>query len=108
MATNTFKRSANNAYRLYGLIKNRRIVAQMFTDAWKGSYRISLFTMLAIIFSLLYLVFPLDLIPDVIPVLGWIDDGMLLYLLSKRIVWEAGKYLRWREVRMGEREEERS
>lgn len=33
--------------------------------------------------GLIYLVSPLDLIPDWIPVLGWLDDGIVLLLLLK-------------------------
>ena len=35
------------------------------------------------ILGLIYLVSPLDLIPDWIPVLGWLDDGIVLLLLLK-------------------------
>jgi len=31
--------------------------------------------------SLLYLITPLDFIPDLIPVIGWIDDGVIATLL---------------------------
>ena len=35
------------------------------------------------ILGLIYLISPLDLIPDWIPVLGWLDDGIVLLLLLK-------------------------
>ena len=38
---------------------------------------------LVAILGLLYLVSPLDLISDLIPVLGWLDDGIVLLLLLK-------------------------
>jgi uncharacterized membrane protein YkvA (DUF1232 family) len=37
----------------------------------------------AALLAVLYVISPIDLIPDVIPVLGWMDDaGMLVLLLS--------------------------
>lgn len=36
---------------------------------------------LAIVLALLYVLSPIDLVPDVIPVLGWIDDGVIAWLL---------------------------
>ncbi len=38
-----------------------------------------------IILSILYIVSPIDLIPDFIPILGWIDDGVILSLLASEL-----------------------
>jgi uncharacterized membrane protein YkvA (DUF1232 family) len=35
------------------------------------------------VLALLYIVLPVDLVPDFIPVLGWIDDGVMTYILIK-------------------------
>ena len=31
--------------------------------------------------AILYVISPIDLVPDMIPVLGWLDDGIVAYLL---------------------------
>ncbi len=36
---------------------------------------------LATVLALLYVLSPIDLVPDMIPVLGWIDDGVIAWLL---------------------------
>ena len=36
---------------------------------------------IATVLAVVYVVSPIDLIPDVIPVLGWLDDGLIAYLL---------------------------
>lgn len=36
---------------------------------------------LATVLAALYVVSPIDFIPDAIPVLGWLDDGLIGYLL---------------------------
>jgi uncharacterized membrane protein YkvA (DUF1232 family) len=38
-----------------------------------------------ILASLAYLVSPVDLSPDVIPILGWVDDGVVATLLATEI-----------------------
>lgn len=38
-----------------------------------------------IVGSLLYLVSPLDFAPDFMPVLGWLDDGMVITLLASEL-----------------------
>ena len=38
---------------------------------------------LIMVFGLLYLVFPLDCIPDYIPIFGYFDDMTVLYLIAK-------------------------
>ena len=41
----------------------------------------SFLTILLIIIALLYIISPLDFLPDVLPIWGWLDDGFLLGIL---------------------------
>lgn len=54
----------------------------------------SLTTTLIVLFSIAYIAFPFDLVPDFIPFLGWVDDGLVLYLLLKRLSFETQRYSR--------------
>ncbi|YAI82171.1 MAG: YkvA family protein [cyanobacterium endosymbiont of Rhopalodia sterrenbergii] len=40
---------------------------------------------LIILGTLLYLFSPIDISPDLIPILGWIDDGLLIFLLVSEL-----------------------
>ena len=67
---------------------------QMIGDAFHGRYRMSWLTILIAIVCIAYIVFPFDLIPDYIPVVGWIDDAVVFYLLLWRLVKETQRYNR--------------
>ena len=95
-----FKRPLRNTVRLYGLVRNRKIVWQMLKDAFKGDYKLSLLTIIALVASFVYIIFPLDILPDFIPVIGWIDDGAVIYFLAKRLLREAERYLQFKEQRI--------
>ena len=45
------------------------------------------------VLALLYVVWPLDLIPDVAPVIGWLDDLGFAVLASWYLAWAVKKYL---------------
>ncbi len=62
---------------------------QHFATALHDLYRKALkhtkYRWLVILGTLLYLVSPLDISPDVFPVLGWIDDGLVVSLLVSEV-----------------------
>ena len=53
--------------------------------------------LLLIVSALSYLVAPIDLIPDFIPVIGLLDDMAVIAACTKATRKELEKYLRWRE-----------
>lgn len=67
---------------------------QMLRETLRGEYKMSFFTIVAIFLSITYVISPIDLIPDFIPVIGWIDDGFVIYLLLKRLTTETQRYNR--------------
>ena len=50
----------------------------------------------AIVFTLLYVLNPFDLIPDAIPLLGQLDDVAVMVLCLKLIDSEVQKYKKWK------------
>jgi uncharacterized membrane protein YkvA (DUF1232 family) len=50
----------------------------------------------AIVAALLYFISPVDLIPDVIPVIGLVDDAFVLTLAAKLIRDDIERYREWR------------
>lgn len=63
-----------------------RLVRRLASDStltW--GIRVRLFLLLA------YLIFPIDLVPDFIPVLGYADDAIVVAIVLRSVVRKAGK-----------------
>lgn len=73
-----------------------KLMISMLNDYRKGEYRnVPWFTIGAVAFTLLYILNPLDLIPDFIPVLGYIDDLTVLTLTLNLVQTDLHNYLNW-------------
>ena len=68
----------------------------MISDSIQGRYKIPLRTIGAISFTLLYFANPFDIIPDVIPFVGYIDDAFVVSLCIKFIGTDLEKYRKWK------------
>lgn len=68
----------------------------MLRAVCNGSYRMSFLTTVVMIVSLIYIISPIDIVPDFILFFGWIDDGVVLYLLLKRLNMETQRYIRFK------------
>jgi uncharacterized membrane protein YkvA (DUF1232 family) len=71
--------------------------------AWKGgSYRgPSMRTIVSLAAALLYIVSPIDLMPDFIPGIGLIDDAAVLALLLHSIAQDLAAFRVWEQNRDG-------
>lgn len=67
-------------------------------DYFNGTYKnISTKSIIAIVAALLYFLSPIDLIPDFILGLGFIDDVFIIGLVIKQIAIDLEKYRLWKE-----------
>lgn len=65
-----------------------RLVSRLARDAEVPTgVRVRLWLLLA------YLVSPIDLVPDVLPVIGWADDAIIVVLVLRTVVRRAGPEL---------------
>ena len=78
-------------------IQDSIIALVRMLSAWmKGEYEnISTKSIIAVVTALLYFVNPLDLIPDFIPVIGQLDDILILGYLIKTLNKEIERFMAW-------------
>ena len=82
-----------NASALSGLFDNIRTSYDMVSDSVTGKYQgVAKSTLALLAGGLAYLALPIDLVPDFIPVAGWVDDAAVLAWIFKRCADEFQKY----------------
>lgn len=74
------------------------LLTDMIRDFVHGHYDIEIRKMLMILGAVLYFLTPADVIPDVVPVLGFLDDASLLAWLFYTLKDELNMYITWRRV----------
>ena len=74
-----------------------RILISMVKDYYSGAYReIPWWAISAVVAALLYVLSPIDLIPDVIPVIGFIDDAAVVGVCLALIEHQLMNYQAWK------------
>ncbi len=74
-----------------------KIMYAMLKDVKNGRYtEVPWFTIASMVLALLYVLNPLDIIPDFIPGIGYIDDMAVMSIALGWIETDLHKYLDWR------------
>lgn len=75
-----------------------KLLLSVVQDYWTGKYRkIPYWSIAAIVFALLYVLNPFDIIPDFLPVVGYIDDALVVAACLALVRQDLHKYKRWKE-----------
>ncbi|MGO1869126.1 MAG: YkvA family protein [Sphingobacteriaceae bacterium] len=69
-----------------------QILIGMIKDTVAGRYKMSRWNLSIIVGTILYVVSPVDAIPDVIPVLGWLDDASIVGFAISKLADELDRY----------------
>lgn len=75
------------------------LLVAMTKDYWNGAYRkVPWWVISSVVFALLYVLNPFDLIPDILPVLGLTDDAAILALCLTMTEKDILKYQDWKRI----------
>jgi uncharacterized membrane protein YkvA (DUF1232 family) len=84
---------------LQRFLKDVALLISMVKDFWSGAYReIPWWVIAAVVFTLLYVLSPIDLLPDFIPGIGLLDDALVIALCLTMIEQDLLRYQRWKEA----------
>lgn len=86
-----------HAYNAYDVIDSAILLFSMCLDTIRGRYKIQSKTLILIVAVALYIVAPLDFIPDCIPGVGQVDDISILIYVINACSSELALYATWKE-----------
>ncbi|WP_019631824.1 YkvA family protein [Actinomadura atramentaria] len=97
--------AAGQAWQLYsetlqsdapGFWERLRAVPRMLKAVLKGEYKgMSVGTLGLLALGLVYIVWPLDAIPELLPVVGLVDDAGVAIWLATVLLRASGDFVRW-------------
>lgn len=85
---------------LKALLEHGRLLLSMVKDYVTGAYReVPYWAIGAAALALVYVLSPIDAIPDILPGIGFLDDATVLAFCLKLIESELSRYKEWKKVR---------
>jgi len=69
----------------------------MLEAHWNGSRTLPLITLIGLLAVILYVISVVDVVPDTIPILGYMDDAAVLCWSARIIRDEMNSFRRWKE-----------
>ncbi|MGD2036278.1 MAG: DnaJ domain-containing protein [Desulfobacterales bacterium] len=88
----------NKAYpALKKVLENVSELYTLFKDSVRGNYKLHPANIAMIGGGLLYFILPADLIPDFIPLVGYLDDLAVLTTIMNSLKGEINAYRQWKE-----------
>lgn len=80
------------------LLSDIPLLISLINSYYKKEYTIvPLGTIIGIISALLYVIAPIDLIPDSIPIAGYVDDALVVSACVKLVESDLQDYKKWKE-----------
>ncbi|MEO0647017.1 MAG: YkvA family protein [Cyanobacteria bacterium J06650_10] len=78
--------------------QNRNSISNALHNLYRKALKHTKYRWVVILGTLFYLVNPFDISPDFLPVLGWIDDGLIASLLISEVGQIVSEELRRKQI----------
>ena len=79
-------------------IEDGKLLVSIVKDYWAGAYRQIPYGVIAsIVFTLIYVLNPFDLVPDMLPLIGQLDDVAVMGACLILVEQDLHKYKDWKE-----------
>ena len=79
------------------LLQDFRLLYALIKDYWKGEYRqVSKWSIIVFFLAIVYILSPIDVLPDYIPGIGQIDDVTVLLLCMYYLEKDLLRYKKWK------------
>ena len=78
-------------------VEDGKLLIALVKDYWAGAYRQIPYGMIAsTVFSLIYVLNPFDLVPDMLPLIGQLDDVAIMGACLVLVEQDLHKYKEWK------------
>lgn len=89
----------NKLPHLKKVFEQAKIMLSMVKDYWSGNYReVPYWAISAVALALLYVLNPVDVIPDVLLGVGYLDDATVVAFCLKLVQREVERYQQWQST----------
>ncbi|GGC39971.1 hypothetical protein GCM10011386_35070 [Parapedobacter defluvii] len=78
-----------------------RLLISMCKDVFAGRYHMDKWNLSVIVATTAYVVSPLDAIPDMVPLMGWMDDVTIVAYAASKLTDEMQKYKAFIQAKAG-------
>lgn len=98
-----FDKASRNKGQLEEVWQQLQLFFSVIKDYLNGTYReIPLGSVVAILAALLYLLSPIDVVPDFLAVMGFFDDAFIIGLVLRQVSKDLKNYESWKMVQAKE------
>ena len=92
------EKASRKAGNLNEQMDNFKLLLSMIKDVWAGKFEMKTSDIAIIVGAIVYVVSPIDAIPDFIPFLGWVDDIAIVGYAMKKLTEVITEYRVYKNI----------